>query len=289
MLPMSVSDGLGRAPRWPDLRAFADHAERGGLDSLWVCDHYLSTPDGRPSEGIHEGWTLVAALAAATDRVELGQLVMCTAFRPPALLAKMAATADLVSGGRLTLGLGAGWDDEEYGRFGHPTDRRVARFAEAVHVIVALLAGEAVTHDGFHPLRAGVLLPAPERRIPVLVAAGGPRMLRLTARYADAWNTAWYGVPDDRLAERIRRLDRALAAAGRDPSTLRRTVGLSVRDPAATVHNGDPEDFTGTVDELAALLDTYARLGFDDAIVGLEPRTRGSLDRLLDAVRLRLG
>jgi alkanesulfonate monooxygenase SsuD/methylene tetrahydromethanopterin reductase-like flavin-dependent oxidoreductase (luciferase family) len=129
VVPMSLSDGPGQMPTWPQVRTFGQHAEAVGLDSLWVCDHLLSGP---PEEGIHEGWTILAALAASTRRVELGQLVSCTSFRHPALLAKMATTADTVSGGRLILGLGAGWYDPEYTAFGYPTDHRVARFEEAL-------------------------------------------------------------------------------------------------------------------------------------------------------------
>src|SRR6266516_6795227 len=103
-----------------------------GLDSLWVCDHLLSGPPGRPAGAIHEGWTIVAALAASTSRMELGQLVMCVSFRSPALLAKMAVTADGVSGSRLILGLGAGWYDPAYLAFGFPADHRAARLEEAL-------------------------------------------------------------------------------------------------------------------------------------------------------------
>src|SRR5262244_3166853 len=109
MLPMSVSDGPGRMPAWPEVRAVAQHAEAAGLDSAWVCDHLLSEPPGQPVEGIAEGWTLLAALAA---------LVTPTVFRHPALLAKMAAGADGISGGRLVLGLGAGVAGAEYRMYG---------------------------------------------------------------------------------------------------------------------------------------------------------------------------
>ena len=124
VVPMAASDGPGHVPTWPQVRAFGQHAEAVGLHSLWVCDHLLS---GQPDDGIHEGWTILAALAASTRRLELGQLVTCTSFRHPALLAKMATTADTVSGGRLILGLGAGWYDPEYQAFGYPTDHRVGR------------------------------------------------------------------------------------------------------------------------------------------------------------------
>ena len=286
VVPMAVSDGPGRMPTWPQVRTFAQHAEAVGLHSLWVCDHLLSGP---PDDGIHEGWTILAALAASTSRVELGQLVMCTSFRPPALLAKMAATADAVSGGRLILGLGAGWYDPEYEAFGYPTDHRVGRFEEAIAIIGPLLRGERVTLAGrYHQVRDAVIHPPPERPIPILVAAKGRRMLRLTARYADAWNTAWFGLPDDLLQRRLAELNAALEAEGRDPATLRRTVGMEVRDPEATAPGGDPgEGFGGAVDELARAVDAYEQLGIDDLILQLEPKTTRSLDRVAEALELR--
>ncbi len=159
----------------------------------------------------------------------------------------MAATADAISGGRLILGLGAGWYD--------------------------------------HQVRDAVLLPPPDRPIPILVAADRRRMLGLTARYADAWNTAWFGLPDDRLRQRLTDLDAALEAEGRDPATLRRTIGMAVRDPAsASPDEGGGVAFGGSVDELAQAIDAHEALGFNDLIVGLESRTELSLDRLPDPV-----
>jgi alkanesulfonate monooxygenase SsuD/methylene tetrahydromethanopterin reductase-like flavin-dependent oxidoreductase (luciferase family) len=286
VVPMSLSDGPGQMPTWPQIRAFGQHAEAVGLDSLWVCDHLLS---GSPEEGIHEGWTILAALAASTRRVELGQLVTCTSFRHPALLAKMATTADTVSGGRLILGLGAGWYDPEYTAFGYPTDHRVGRFEEAIGIIGPLLRGETVTMAGsYYQVRGAVLRPPPERPIPVLVAAKGWRMLRLTARYADAWNTAWFGLPDELLLRRLADLDAALAVVGRDPATLRRTVGMQVRDPDARDPGEDlGAGFGGSVDELAWAIDAHEQLGVDDLLVQFEPKTMRSLDRLAEALELR--
>jgi probable F420-dependent oxidoreductase len=291
VVPMSLSDGGGQVPSWPELLAFAERAEALGLQSVWVCDHFVSSPPGRPVEGIHEGWTILSALAASTRRVELGQLVMCASFRNPALLAKMATTADAVSGGRLILGLGAGWYDPEYEAFGYPTDHRVSRFEEALRIVSALLRGESVDFTGrYHQVRNAVLLPPPDRPIPILVGAKGPRMLRLTARHADAWNTAWFGRPDDRLHQRLADLETALDADGRDPATLRRTVGMHVRDPDVTTsHNGDDLVIGGSVEELARAIDDYEVLGFDDVIVVLQPMTERSLDRLAEAVQLRGG
>jgi alkanesulfonate monooxygenase SsuD/methylene tetrahydromethanopterin reductase-like flavin-dependent oxidoreductase (luciferase family) len=286
VVPMAASDGPGQVPTWPQVRTFGQHAEAVGLDSVWVCDHLLSGP---PNEGIHEGWTILAALAASTRRVELGQLVTCTSFRHPALLAKMATTADAVSGGRLILGLGAGWYDPEYHAFGYPTDHRVGRFEEALRIIGLLLGGEQVTLAGsYYQVRDAVLRPPPDRPIPILVAAKGRRMLRLTARYADAWNTAWFGLPDELLYRRLAELHAALEDEGRDPATLRRTVGMEVRNPEATAPGGDlGAAVGGSVDELARAIDAHERLGFDDLIVQLEPKTTRSLDRLAEALELR--
>ena len=281
MMPFGGSDdGL---PGWPQMRAFAAHAEAVGLDSVWVCDHFLSGSGDAPPAAIHEGWTILAALAASTSRMELGQLVMCVSFRSPQLLAKMAVTADHVSGGRLVVGLGAGWYDPEYVAYGYPTDHRVGRFDEALQVIGQLLRGQRLTFAGrYHQVRDAELLPPPERPIPILVAGNRPRMLRLTARYADAWNTAWFGLPDERLRQRLSNMDVALRAEGRDPATLRRTVGIEVGDPGT-----DDCLFTGTVDELAQALDAYEALGIDDLIVNLVPCTEPSLDRLASAIAIR--
>jgi probable F420-dependent oxidoreductase len=285
-LPFGASDGPGRLPTWREMHAFAAHAEAIGLDSLWVCDHLLSGPVGRPAEAIHESWTIVAALAASTSTIELGQLVMCVSFRSPALLAKMAVTADGVSDGRLVLGLGAGWYDPEYLAFGFPTDHRAARFEEALQIIGPLLRGERLTFAGrYHQLRDAVLLPPPDRPIPILVAGHGPRMLRLTARYADAWNTAWFGLPDQRLRQRLADLRAALQAEGRDPATLRRTVGMDCE--LADLGPADGRSSVGLADELARTIDAFERLGIDDLIIGLQPSTQSALDRLARAIKLR--
>ena len=285
IVPMSSSDGAGRTPSWPDIRAFAEHAEAAGLDSVWVCDHFFGSMPGASPEGVHEAWTLATALATATTRVEVGQLVTCAAYRNPGLLAKMAVTADAVSGGRLVLGLGAGWHDTEYDAFGYPTDHRVSRLEEALEIVVSLLRGETVSFAGrYHRVADAVLLPPPDRRIPLLVAGNGPRILRLTARHAEAWNTAWFAGPDERLRERVAALETALEEEGRDPSTLRRTVGMYGADPAVAPDESDA--FTGSVDELAETLARFDELGFADVIAVLEPMSERSLDRLAEASEL---
>jgi probable F420-dependent oxidoreductase len=290
IVPAAASDSGGDRPSWPAIRSFAQAAEAHGLDSVWMYDHFFYKPSDGPIDGQLEAWTVVSAVAAATERVQIGTLVLCSSFRSPALVAKMAATADEVSGGRLILGLGAGWHDAEYDAFGFPKDRRVDRFEEALRIVVPLVRGESVTFDGrYHQARDAVLEPAPARRIPVLVAAVRPRMLRLTARYADAWNTAWFGGPDERLRERLEHLDAALAAEGRDPETLERTVGIEVRDPErATAADGDGDrSFSGSVDELAEAIDAYEALGIGHLIVVLQPMTEASLERLALALSRR--
>jgi len=286
MLPMSMSDGPGRMTGWQDVCDLALYAESAGLDSVWICDHLVSEPPDRPPEAILEAWTILSALAASTRRVSVGTLVTCVALRHPALLAKMAATVDGISDGRLVLGLGAGFPGLEYEWYGFPDDQRLARFEEALQIVGGLLRDEAVTTSGrFHRLRDARLLPAPQRRVPLLVAAEGKRMLRLAARHADAWNTAWYGVPDDRLRAQLAAMGQALAAEGRDRGSMRVMVGVSVTDPDhATVAE---DEFTGTPGELATVIDDYDSLGVDELIVALAPMTPRSVDRLVQALARR--
>lgn len=289
-VPMTAADlGDGTpVPAWPDIRDFAHRAEVLGFDSLWVFDHLLFRDPPKPDAGLHEAWTILSALAATTSRARLGALVLCTAFRDPGVLAKAAVAADDISGGRLILGLGAGWHQAEFDAFGLPFDHRVGRFKDALRIIKGLLDGGAVTHEGrFHQVRDAILLPPPRRRIPILVAAKGPRMLGLTAELADAWNTAWYNHPDERLVTRLGELDAALDAAGRPRDAIERTAGLIVRDPdARRAEDSPPVAFGGPVDELADILDEHAAAGLDHVIVWLEPKTPRNLERLAEAMAI---
>jgi probable F420-dependent oxidoreductase len=284
ILPASEVDGPGQMPGWPLIRSFAQAAEANGLDSVWMFDHFFNRWESGAVEAMHEAWTIVSAVAAVTERVEIGTLVLCSSFRNPALVAKMAATADEVSAGRLILGLGAGWHDPEYDAFGYPKDHRVDRFEEALRIIAPLLRGENVTFAGrYQQTNDAILAPAPGRRIPILAAATRPRMLRLTARYADAWNTAWYGAPDERLHGQLAALTEALEAEGRDPASMTRTVGVTVGDPDSDAPR-EEHDFSGSIDELARAIDAYAALGIDHVIVLLQPMTEESIDRLAAAL-----
>jgi alkanesulfonate monooxygenase SsuD/methylene tetrahydromethanopterin reductase-like flavin-dependent oxidoreductase (luciferase family) len=285
VVPMSAGDHPPM-PRWADIHEFARRAEELSFDSLWVCDHFISDPGDRSAEGIHEAWTILSSLAVTTTSIELGQLVMCGAFRNPGLLAKMATTADEVSGGRIILGVGAGWYDAEFEAFGYPVDHRVSRLEEAVRIIVGLLRGDTVSLAGrFHRANGARLIPAPSRRVPLLLAGNGERMLQLTAAHADAWNTAWFATPDKRLRARLEALNAALLAKGRDPTSMRRTVGVWIEDSeSVAAERRDSEAFSGNDTELLGLLADYRDLGVDDLIVGLTPMNATSLQRLAAVV-----
>jgi probable F420-dependent oxidoreductase len=214
---------------------WARRAEELGFDSVWLSDHFFYTfarygGDPTPIPAI-EPMTALAGLAAITSRVRLGTLILCAPFRHPALLAKMAVTIDRLSGGRLDLGLGAGWLREEFEAFGFPFGTIGERFAtleDTLAALAALQSGEPATYEGSSvSLREARLRPTPVNgRIPVwLGGKGGPRLLRLVAAHADGWNVVWRVDPDGYAA----RADAARAAfesAGRDPATLRLSVGL---------------------------------------------------------------
>jgi alkanesulfonate monooxygenase SsuD/methylene tetrahydromethanopterin reductase-like flavin-dependent oxidoreductase (luciferase family) len=284
VLPQSPDDGSGGT--WSEILGMARHAESGGADSVWVCDHFLYRPKDRPQVGYHEAWTLVSALAAATDRVEIGTLVLATSFRPPGLLAKMAATADEVAGGRLILGLGCGWYEAEYDAFGYPFDHRVGRFEEALEIIAHLLRGDAVSFAGrWYTLDDAILLPPPAHRTPIMVAAGRPRMLRATARFADQWQEAWFGLPDDRYRVVRDAFLEACAAEARDPGEIELTVGVTVGG------DGPPErrlalDPAAIADGLRA----WQELGIGHVQFVVEPSTKAGYDVALDGIgRFRSG
>jgi probable F420-dependent oxidoreductase len=215
--------------------AWARRAEELGFDSVWLSDHFFYTfarygGDPIPIPAI-EPMTALAGLAALTSRVRLGTLVLCASFRHPVLLAKMAVTIDRISGGRLDLGIGAGWLREEFDAFGFPFGTVGARFAaleDALAVLSALQSGEPATYLGSNVvLQNALLLPTPVNgHVPVWVGGkGGPKLLRLIATFADGWNVVWRVDPDG-YAARAAAARAAFEAVGRDPATLRLSVGL---------------------------------------------------------------
>jgi alkanesulfonate monooxygenase SsuD/methylene tetrahydromethanopterin reductase-like flavin-dependent oxidoreductase (luciferase family) len=287
-VPLAYGDTEdGRAPAFAETLDFARRAEAVGLDSIWVYDHLIFRFPPEPEEGVHEAWTTLTALAPVVPRVELGALVMCSSFRNAGLMAKMAATLDDLSGGRVILGLGCGWHEPEYEAFGFPFDHRVGRFEEDLEVVTRLLRGEEVTFSGrWSNYDRAKLLPPPARRTPILVAAKGERMLRLTAQWSDAWNMAWFGSVEDRLRASLRDLEAACAAVGRDPATMRRTVGVRVHEPGQRGEDdhGTDADAAG----LADLFDELASIAVDDAVIWSLAKTPEALDRIAEARQLHV-
>ncbi len=281
LLPQTADDGT---ETWTEIAALARQAEEGGADSLWLVDHFFHRPPETPiggETGYLEPWTLLSALAATTRRVELGTLVLSTSFRPAGLLATMAATADGIAGGRLILGLGCGWHEPEYTAFGYPFDHRVGRFEDALRITAPLVRGERITYVGqYQQVHEAAILPQPVRPdLPILVAAKGERMLRLTAELADLWQTAWFGLPDERFRGRRRDFLAACAAIGRDPATVGVTVGVDILevDPGP---NALPLDVGAIADALAA----WEAEGVDHVQLGVGPATPASFALVLEAI-----
>ena len=270
-----------REVRWPELLAIARRAEAAGFDSLWVGDHMLYRGDGRPERGPWDVWTVLAALAASTERVRLGPLVASTAFHAPGLVARMAATIDEVSAGRFVLGLGAGWNETEFRAFGIPFDSKVSRFEEAFTIIRRLLTGERVTFEGrFYRVEDAVLLPRPHRSVPLMVGSAGPRVLGIASPHVDWWNCwySWYGNTPDGFAELSARFE---GDFHRSACVLVAVNGGAGERPL--------EEAAPPVEPaaLAEHLDALAEAGADEAILVLDPIDERSVAAVADALDLR--
>jgi probable F420-dependent oxidoreductase len=279
-----------RAVDWPEYAAMARAAEDAGFDSIWVGDHYLYRGDGGAERGPWEAWTLLAGLAAVTRRVRLGPLVACAGFHAPTVLAKTAATVDEIAGGRLTLGIGAGWNRAEFEAFGIPFDHRASRFEEAVGVIHGLLAGERVTlHGRWFEVRDAVLLPAPAHRIPMMVGSKGPRVLAAALPLVDAWN-AWfddYGNTPAGFEGLNGRIDDACRTAGRDPAAIRRSACVHlVLDRARAGRPLQVPPLEGTPETIAAALSAFSAAGADEVILVVGPIDGSSIRALTAVLRI---
>ena len=267
-----------REVRWPELAAMARAAEECGFDSLWVGDHLLYRGDGRPERGPWDCWTTLAALAGVTERVTLGPLVACTAFHPPGILARQAATVDELSGGRLVAAFGAGWNETEFRAFGLPFDHHVSRFEEAFTIITGLLAGEHVTFEGrFHSVVDAVLLPPPARRPPLMIGANAPRMLSIALPHVDAWNTWFtpYGNTAEGFEAHNTEITAAAGRAGREPAQIERSACVLVAAGDAGERPRDVEAVPAA--RLAEHLRALADAGADEAILVLDPITEESI------------
>lgn len=286
---VELSD-LKRALTFPEIRSTALLCEELGFDSIWVYDHLLYRSKRGVTTGIWEGWSMLTALAACTHKVELGPLVACNSFRNPALLAKMAHTVDEISGGRLVLGVGAGWNQPEYDAFGFPFDHRVSRFEEALQIIRPLLKEGHVDFAGkYYTARDCEITPRSPRLEgpPLMIGAGKPRMLRLAAQYADLYNVGYMSIPRSTAAP-LRALKKACQAVDRDLASLPYTFLISMAYPDLLGWKESKKRgvLSGSVEEIAGILAEYEALGAAHLMFHLRPSTPAAYTKLAEAVQL---
>lgn len=275
---MYFSAWANSAHSWAEVSSFVQSVEKMGWDGFWYADHYMpNTPDGEPIGGnFHECFSVLSALAATTSSLRLGSLVTPTTMNHPALIANRAATIDQISNGRFVLGMGAGWQVNEHNAFGielFDAKARVDRFAEAIEIVVSMLSQERTTFDGSHfTITNAPCEPKPvQKPLPILVGTGGPRMLRLTARFAQEWNT--WGTPEV-AGSVLANLRTACEKELRDFSTVRKSVQplfFIVNDDATAekLRGVVPADrsVVGTSSQLVDAVGQYKELGFDEICV----------------------
>ena len=289
---MKFSAWLNAASPWDEMLALARHVEASGWDGVWVADHFM--PNGESTTGpTAEAWTTVSALAASVPRLRIGTLVTGNTYRHPAVLAKMAAQVDIVCGGRLTLGLGAGWQQNEHDAYGiefSTVSGRLDRLEEASAVVTSLFANEHTTFEGTHyQLRDAPLSPKPvQRPLPLLIGGGGERRtLRVAARYANAWNV--WGSPAT-LARKGAVLERHCADIGRDPAEIERSANalLHFDEEEASPADRRPR-LAGPVDAIREQVGRYRDAGVNEIIIpdsgmgSLEGRKQ-TYDRFIEEV-----
>lgn len=270
------------APSWRSIRAQARAAEEVGFDLLIVEDA-LSQPHGDdgPISDHWESSTVLAAIAETTSRIRIGHGVVNAPYRNPGLLAKTIATLDEISGGRAFLGIGAGnTPDADYRSYGIDADPRYSRFEDTLEIVAGLLHDRQVDHEGrFHRAEARQYLVGPRERVPIVVAAGGPKMMRLAARLADGWN--WWGSPHASPADlkpTIDGLERACEEVGRDPATLMRTLDLYLPVAPAGVEF-DPDRQQPSEQETAEAILSFGELGVSEVRCYLHPAVPGARRR----------
>jgi len=275
--------------RWSDWLALARAAEDLGYEGLFTSDHYYSV-QGAPDRGSSDAWTVLAGIAAVTERIRLGTLVSPITFRLPVVVAKAATTVDHISGGRAELGMGAGWWEAEHRTHGFPfppTPERFERLAEQLEIVHGLFSEKELTFEGaFYALEGCRFAPKPVQRphLPVIVGGdGGPVMARLVARWADEFNT-YHAMPEE-IARRYARVRAAVEESGRDPSevtmSLMHTILVGsdeddLRARAKRMADGD-EDFDGDLDAYLEDLDTSG------AIIGTPERAAERLSAFAEA------
>lgn len=298
ILPHWTGGMEGKTPSWTDILTLAQHAEAVGFDSLWVVDNLILQFETGEFVEMGECWSVLAALAATTTRATIGTLVTCTGFRNPALLAKMAVTVDEISGGRLILGIGAGGMKEEHQTFGFPWEQRYSRFEEAVTILHRLLRTGYADFTGKHYQVRECRISAPRgsrpNGPPLLIGTGvpGPRMLRLTAQYADLWN-GWLTYdpkPPYTLSSLHTTLDETCQTIQRDPATLERTISIPVSLDGHRLICGswDLTDgaLTGSPEELADAFRIFAQQGVSHLQLCLAPSTLEGIEAFAPVLAL---
>ena len=284
-----------REVRWPELREMAMTAELVGFDSVWVGDHLLYQMDDGP-RGPWEAWSLLAAIAASTDRVQIGPLVASTSFHSPPMLAKKAATVDEISDGRLIVGLGAGWNRTEYDAFGFPFDHRASRFEEAFTIIRTLLRQGSIDFAGdYYVISDCELVPRPRPGgPPIMVGSQGPRVLKATLPYVDMWNGwhAWFGNTPEGLGKMLAKVDDMCREVHRDPNEVARTAAIMIHAPGGTgrVYGDSEHEATdaigGSPAQIADALRAFAPTGIDHVQLVVDPITVESIKWLGEVLEI---
>jgi alkanesulfonate monooxygenase SsuD/methylene tetrahydromethanopterin reductase-like flavin-dependent oxidoreductase (luciferase family) len=293
MLPESEREMAGATAGWSDFLAMGRAIEDLGFDSLWFADHLLMRVAGHEPQGAWEAMAVLSAFAATTERITLAPFVASTAYRNPALTAKIAETIDEISGGRFILGLGSGWAEPEYQAFGFPYNHRASRFEEAIQIITSLIrTGQADFEGEYYTVRNCELRPRGPRPegMPVMIGTfDGERMMRLTARYADHWNL-WANVTGNRAANipALRdKMDGFCREIGREPETLERSVAVLADFPGAYGRPGQAvPSLTGSPEEMAEEFRAYARAGISHLQVYPDPCTIEGFEQVANVVEL---
>lgn len=281
-----------RRVSWNELAQMAAAIEDLGFDSIWVGDHllYRDSFSVDDAKGPWEAWTSLAGLAAITKRVALGPLVAATGFHAPTMIAKMAGTVDEMSGGRLILGLGAGWNPVEFAGYGFPFDQRVARFGESFEIIRRMLGGERFDFTGqFFALEQAELAPAPRPGgPPLMIGSNGPRMLALTLPHVEYWNSWFEDFANDpeQLPPLLAKIDAACKSVGRDPATLKLTVAVLIQFGAEASRRNSSNPIRGSASELANTFERFARAGIEHIQLVLDPITLESIEKAAEALAL---
>ena len=285
VLPMGDSFVDGQTVRWTTIRDLSVRAEEIGFDTVWTADELLWRPEGRSAQGWWECVAMTGAVAAATSRIKVGTWILSALHRNPGITAKVVETLDEISGGRFVFGLGAGHAGRQGHAFGLPEDRTIGRFEEALQIILPLLReGRADFEGTFHAARDLEQQPMGPRpgKIPIMIGAKGPKMLRLAATHADIWG--WFVEERSDLSEfgpRLAALEATCVEVGRDPATISRSAGLAVEPTSvsgAAEVLGEP--IGGSATQIADAFREFHAAGFDHIEVVLWPPTLTALDAM---------